>query len=244
MAQRIPLYDDLLAAMTASGCPMCRVLAESSDRYIKTVLYEAITDVGLRTELLESRGYCARHTALLDRTGGAQGTAAIMLSILKTVDRATAAADVTEAAGSRLRTLTRALESARGEAAGQKLADDLAPNVPCPLCTNEAEMTALYARTFVDHLEPDSDLATAYAASDGLCLPHFQTVASHAPTGPVLTTLVATQREIWQHLMEELEEFLRKSDHRFRHETIGPERDAWQRAMAAVAGASANIQDK
>lgn len=238
-SQRIPLYDDLVAAMSESGCPVCSVVAASNDRYIKTVLYEAITDVSLRTELLESRGYCARHTALLNRTGGAQGTAAIMLSILKTVDRATAAADIAEEPGSRLRTLTRALESARGEAAGQKLAADLAPNIPCPLCTNEAEMTAHYARTFVEHLYPNGELATAFAASDGLCLPHFQVVASEAPAGATLSTLVTTQRDIWQHLMGELEEFLRKSDHRFRHEPIGPERDAWLRAMTAVAGAEA-----
>jgi len=32
-------------------------------------------------------------------------------------------------------------------------------------------------------------------------------------------------------------EFIRKNDYRFRHETWGEERDAWLRAIAALAGA-------
>jgi hypothetical protein len=48
--------------------------------------------------------------------------------------------------------------------------------------------------------------------------------------------VVAAQRSVWERLYDELGEFIRKNDHRFRDETFGPERDSWRRALEAISG--------
>jgi hypothetical protein len=51
------------------------------------------------------------------------------------------------------------------------------------------------------------------------------------------TALIEAQKEVWQRLSAELNEFIRKKDHRFQHESYGPEGDSWLRAIEAVVGA-------
>jgi len=48
---------------------------------------------------------------------------------------------------------------------------------------------------------------------------------------------VNAQRRIWERLLAQLSEFIRKNDYRFRDEPVGEEGDAWLRAIAALAGA-------
>jgi hypothetical protein len=80
-------------------------------------------------------------------------------------------------------------------------------------------------------------LLAAYESSDGLCLPHFRQALTQVRDGRVFEALVNAQRAIWGRLVGQLGEFIRKSDHRFRGESWGEERDAWLRAIAALAGA-------
>ena len=49
-------------------------------------------------------------------------------------------------------------------------------------------------------------------------------------------SLVDAQKSVWQRLQADLDEFIRKSDQRFRDEPFGEERDAWRRALAAISG--------
>jgi hypothetical protein len=44
------------------------------------------------------------------------------------------------------------------------------------------------------------------------------------------------QLAIWARIEAELDEFIRKHDHQFAGEEVGPERDAWSRATTLLAG--------
>lgn len=236
MAQRIPYYDELLAALAEPGCAVCRLLDTSSDKLVDAILFEMVNDVAVREELNAARGYCRRHAALLVRTGGALGSATMMQGVLKVLIRTLDAAPIDQAGASRLRSLARSVSDSVTHPAVRELADDLAPRVACPICANEAVVFRQLAGTLLEHMRPGGELATAYAKSSGLCLPHFRDVVARGLPGPNLTLLVSAQRDIWAQLEAELEEFLRKSDHRFRHERMGAERDSWRRAIAAVSG--------
>jgi hypothetical protein len=48
--------------------------------------------------------------------------------------------------------------------------------------------------------------------------------------------LVEAQRAIWQRLVDELGEAIRKSDYRFYGELLSNEGHAWRRAIAALGG--------
>ncbi len=236
MAQRIPYYDELLAALAEPDCAMCRLLDASSDRLVGAILFEMVNDVGVREELNAARGYCRRHSELFVRTGSALGSATMMQGVLKMLIRTLDAAHIDQVGASRLRSLARSANVGVSHPAARQLADDLSPKTLCPICANEAEVFNQVADTLLNQIVPGSELAEAYGASSGLCLPHFRGVVERGLPGPNLTTLVAAQRAIWMRLEAELEEFLRKSDHRFRHEKFGEERDSWQRAIGAISG--------
>ncbi len=235
MTTQIPYLHEMLAALAQPGCAFCRLLDETADRLVDAILFESVNDVGVREELNAARGFCRRHAALLVRTGGALGTATMMQGVIKVLLRALDDSGIEAGSPSRLRALLRAGGNGPHPAAA-RLAGGLAPQAPCPVCTHEATFTEHYIDTLLEQTAPGSPLAAAYAASDGLCLPHFRAVVARGQPGPALTALVAAQRVHWQRLDGELEEFLRKNDYRFQHEKFGAERDAWQRAISAVSG--------
>lgn len=236
MMTRIPYLDDLLAALAQPGCPFCRLLDATADRLIDAILFESVNDVGVREELNAARGLCRRHAPLMVRTGSALGAATMIQGVLKVLLRELEASGIEAESPSRWRGLMRAGGVAVADPAAERLAASLAPRAVCPVCAHEATFTGHYIDTLLKHATPGSTLSAAYAASDGLCLPHFRAVARRGLSGPALTTLVAAQREIWQRLNRELEEFLRKNDYRFQGEKFGAERDSWLRAISAVSG--------
>ncbi|HXW00013.1 MAG TPA: hypothetical protein VEC93_16455, partial [Anaerolineae bacterium] len=65
---------------------------------------------------------------------------------------------------------------------------------------------------------------------------HFRLALAQIADQETFTTLVESQKAIWQRLSAELSEFIRKKDHRFQNESFGPEGDAWLRAIEAVVG--------
>lgn len=236
MTQRIPYLDDLLAALAQSGCALCRLLDDTADRLVDSILFESVNDVGVRDELNAARGLCGRHAPLLVRTGGALGSATMMQGVIKVLLRELDAGGITAESPSRLRILLRAGGAEVSHPAAERLAAALAPQAPCPVCAHEATYAAHYVETLLRQATPGSPLAAAYGASDGLCLPHFRDVVARGLPGPALATLVDAQRAIWQRLNGELDEFLRKSDYRFQKEPMGAERDSWRRAISAMSG--------
>ncbi len=77
---------------------------------------------------------------------------------------------------------------------------------------------------------------TSVLAADGLCLSHFRLALGQKTRALTANTLVAAQQSVWKRLHGELDEFIRKNDHRFREETFGAEKDSWRRALEAISG--------
>ena len=102
-----------------------------------------------------------------------------------------------------------------------------APAVRCPAC--EWERSA--DRRYLAALErvPLPRLQAALAAGRGFaCLAHL----AKLPDGPRRRLL----RERLDAILEDLDLFLRRSDHRFSHEPMGDAGDAWLRAIRALGG--------
>jgi hypothetical protein len=119
----------------------------------------------------------------------------------------------------------------RGSSRG---ADQLAPQAGCPACARRRETEAIYLGTLADRIA-EAELRGHYDTSAGLCLPHL-----HAALGrcapPAFAQLKAAQLAVWGRLAEELDEFIRKSDHQFAHEAIGAEANSWSRASLLISG--------
>lgn len=226
MPEQDVLYHEVLEALQAGGCVICRLARRASDSYLRAVIYEGVTDVKLRAALRDARGLCYRHAWRLAETRGAVlGTAIVYRDVVNTLTKALEAGP---AAGARFRL------PGRGQS---DLARALAPTAPCPACALEEDAQQRTAKILLKHLDDDA-IAAAYLAAGGLCLPHFQVALSHAGAGAA-KTLADWQAQAWRRLRDELDELIRKHDHRFRQEPITEaEAVAWQRAVAAAAGES------
>jgi hypothetical protein len=83
----------------------------------------------------------------------------------------------------------------------------------------------------------DPPLGPAYAASDGLCLPHLELALARSAGGPGPDRLVAHARDKLRALAEDLKRFVDKHDHRISRPVFTDrEAVAWRHALAAVAG--------
>ncbi|WP_297507437.1 DUF6062 family protein [Thermococcus sp.] len=51
----------LSEALRGRGCPVCRAMEKFEEDEIATILYEHVTDPGVRTKFRESLGLCTRH---------------------------------------------------------------------------------------------------------------------------------------------------------------------------------------
>jgi hypothetical protein len=231
-------YYDLRQAFTEPGCALCRLLARLADNHIDGVLWELVNDPGTRRNLNQARGYCREHAWLLVRHGASLGVAILMQDVLETVLEILETANFDRPPAASLSRVWQSLNySQLGSEATAGVVAELSPQQPCPVCEVTERARNYYLETLLKHLTGPSDLAAAYRASDGFCLPHFRLALAHVTDKETFTALVEAQQTIWQRLDTDLREFIRKNDYRFQEEGFGPEGDAWQRAIEAVSGA-------
>jgi hypothetical protein len=222
MTDKDTLYHELVEVLQAGGCPLCRMGRRASDSYVGALLHEGVTDPDLREKLRAARGLCHRHAWRMARQrGSVLGSAIIYRDVVNTVIKALEAG---EAAPSRWRTRSK-----------QIISGGVAATAPCPACVLENDAVRRAAKTLLKHLERQ-EIAEGYLAAGGLCLPHFQEVVALASEGAA-RTLASWQATAYRRLRDNLDELIRKHDHRFAGEPISEaEADSWERAIAAVAG--------
>lgn len=220
MAEKDVLYHELLDALQADGCAICRLARQASDRYINALLYEGVVDVDLRQKLRDARGPCRVHAwRMAHRRGSVLGTAIVYRDVINT--------------------LAKGLETPERQSLWRSRQDTtiqrLVATAPCPACQLEEDATRRAIKTLLKHVN-DPVISQSYIAGGGLCLPHFTETLSHT-SGAAAATLREWQAAVYRRLRDELDELIRKHDHRFRGETI-TEREAvaWTRAVATVVG--------
>jgi hypothetical protein len=220
MTDQDTLYYELMEAFHPGGCPLCRLGQRAATRYIDTLNYEGVNDPGLRRSLRNAQGLCHRHAWQWTQMRGSPLGIAIVYHNL-------------------VRDLIETLEGpepivARARGRRRPLATRLAATGRCPACCAEDEAVERYGSTLLTHLDRPEQ-ADAYDRAGGLCLPHLRAVLALADDAQA-RTVRAWQLAIYRALHGELAEFIRKHDHRFNQELFGAEKDAWTRAVAALAG--------
>lgn len=208
-------YFDLLDAMQEKGCPVCTLLTRDANKLLNTILYEYVTEPQTHAEFRASLGLCNVHGWQLTEQGNVMSIAVLYSAV---VDEAFKQSDDIETP--RMRGLF-----------NRNSNHALDPDAPCPACKKIDENEARYISVFADKLDDDR-LLNAFKTSDGLCVDHFKQVTSlDAPP-----EFVAVQREKWQSLYAELQEFIRKYDPTKADSAIGEEGDSWLRAVRDMAG--------
>jgi hypothetical protein len=81
--RHIPFFH-LLDAARKPGCTLCRLIATDTRRYLESVLYGSVNDVGFRDEWRAARGYCHRHAWVLAEFGDALGISILYEDLVNT----------------------------------------------------------------------------------------------------------------------------------------------------------------
>ncbi len=212
-------FQALLAACTQEGCPVCRLVLESTQRYLDAWKYEMYTDVAVREELRRTQGFCHEHTRQLVHMGAALALALAYRDVLS---------DSIE-------------QLQQGEAAGKgfrRLFENKRERPPCPACVQKSEAEKHVIHTLRTSIL-DEEFYAQFAASQGLCLEHFRQASelkASTPAGKWLEALRSAQLICMQRLEQQLNEMIRKRDYRFKDEERGEEMLSWKRAAGLVAG--------
>ena len=234
-------YFEILDACREPNCPVCSLGHAAARRNLKTLIYEGVNDYGLRAKLRESLGYCHEHAWLLPEAGesAALGIAIVHRDLLNSVRERLENIKYDKVQKRKFRSVVaEAISPNEGTAREFNSARYISATAPCPACKNRDKMEELALKSIIDALEKrDEQMLAALNSSDGLCLPHLRQALESVRSAQAFDTLVTLSRDQLSALIQELDEFIRKNDHRFRNEKIlERERESWQRALQRVVG--------
>ncbi|MBI4589916.1 MAG: hypothetical protein HY725_13860 [Candidatus Rokubacteria bacterium] len=223
---------ELKQALGASGCPICRVGEEAASRYLRFVLHESVNDPATRRRLASSWGFCRRHgwyflrlECVTMRDG--LGTAILAEGLLKMAEQVLDGHLAGPPGGVRKQRAARARL--------EKLVRSLTPRGQCPPCVVQAEHEA-YALAVLGTVLQVEAWRERFALSDGFCLRHLRDALATEKIPDRLRWIVEDHHRRLRRLLADLEEYIRKHDYRFSQEPYGRERDAVDRATAALVG--------
>lgn len=224
MSQQSFFYQELQEMLKQPGCPICHVGRKVARSQLDALLYDSVTDKDSRDKLAGSMGFCGAHSRdLLTFPGERLGATIIEWALLREAQRRLQ--NSSPAAGSSWR------QRLRGQAAASSLAAD----DPCPVCVNQAKLEARSLEELLEHLVEDLD--TPLRAAGGLCWPHLEQAMRSASQASVHSALVTLHDQVWQGLIDQMGEFIRKRDYRYSQETISDaETAAVERSIEVLTG--------
>jgi len=194
-------------------CPMCRVAHKADREYIWHFYDEQSNDMDAIEQVQLAFGFCAEHMEMLRRIDVEDMKTTLSISVLL--------ADAFAGMVDQL----------------QRLSPDQAfEPKPCPACISRDDYLRRNAAYLLDMMATSSGYRDQFAASPGLCFPHFKPVWQSARTRSDRELLLSVQQAATESLLSDLREHVRKHDDVYRHEPKGAERDSWQRAILATTG--------
>jgi hypothetical protein len=224
-------YFDLIDAFAEPTCPICFLVRRDADRFLNSLLYEYVADPGIQRDFRASRGLCNRHAwQMTEQRGGNVGVAILCQTVLDEVLSLLSPASSKPDSSA----WTRLLGVQPDE--GSAVAERLGASERCMCCAaldaDERRYVAMFAES-----AGETRLRDGYAASQGVCLPHFRQLLKQMRQTEA-RWLIDEQTRLWKALIGELELFRFKIDPRNSDESMGVEGSSWLRAIESLAGAS------
>jgi len=211
-------FDVLRALQKARVCALCELEARETRRYLDNLLYENVNDVGVRGNLVRSRGHCRRHAYLLLESADGLGTAILYRDQVKLF------VEFLESVG-----------NLRAKLYRKSVPKSWNYEALCPACVIQAQARQGYISTLLEWLG-EAEMQRAFDASPGLCVPHLLLVLHQVRNAVERDCLLKTHLSKFEALAQELAEFVGKQDYRFHDEPSGAEKDSWRRAVCMMVG--------
>jgi hypothetical protein len=208
-------------ALDAAGCPICRHVRASEERFIWQVLYEFGSDQGMRAQLDRTLGLCTRHAHLL----------VAVVEERELVDGASVA-HIYESIVRKYLKSCRAVD-ASSQRAVRALGDlDIHE---CPLCTHRDGAESRAVDSLLGLLHSTAG-AQRYASSDGLCNRHLRVCLERAGDAELRKRLFDDHVERLERLIANLDELLRKQRYDVDEDIAPSEAVSWREAIWRLTG--------
>jgi len=229
-------YYELRDALQGTGCAICRLGEKAVTRYLAGLIYENATDYQIRADVKLARGFCTLHAWQLRDCHGAGLDIAILSADVLAEWRNALQGFAPQAPPPNLfQRLGAALGLGGGQPDAVGLAENLAPQRPCLACQTRDDAESASIHELLAQWE-DPEIQAGLVHSGGLCLPHFRQTLRLVTHPAQAEAVVRLQEAALSPLLEQLREFIRKHDYRFRHEMTGEDGEAWIKALEAVSG--------
>jgi hypothetical protein len=223
---------DLIEALRRPGCALCYLAQQKSQRYVETLLDNAVTDVDQRDTWRRAKGFCHGHAWMATTVPQASGSLAILYAdVLRHETKHLDALRASHLTARWPQWLSRHRMAKRV----QQWLRVWQQRHACPACRLWQEQEQLCIAVLLDDWH-DPTLQAAFTQSSGFCILHIARLIDHGTTHTHLSAFLTAQQEHLQALQAELQEFVRKLDYRFAREPYGSEADAWQRVVALFVG--------
>jgi hypothetical protein len=217
----------LIEALDRPGCPVCRLVAEAVDAYLGAVCYEQVNDLDVREQLRAAGGFCRAHAyRFLHQRHGKLASAIVYRDVL-----ANAARRIERGGTGGRRGSGSLLSGLLGSKGARRSAADGARR--CLACQARDEAEERYLGSLRSRVV-DPAVQERYRAADGLCVPHLDRALEADDEGARI--LAASAVAAIGTLVEELDEFIRKHDYRFRPEVWEGGEDTPERAIERAVG--------
>ena len=220
-------HHEFLEACSQTGCPVCRLGAQTVRRQLKSLFYEYVNDREMRANLVKSLGFCSEHTRLIlsHKIADGLGASIIYEHLVKVVLREFP----TSASSLQAKDLSRKVSSfvSASEGLGK-----------CPACSRRDEVVSYTLGQIASALDNEI-LLDALEKSDGFCFPHLSQLLLQISKPADINFLLMFTKNKLEKRKAEMAEVIRKNDHRFQSEKITPqEAIAWEKAMTMLSGVS------
>ena len=243
------LSIELKDAFQQRGCPICYLRLKVEARYIYSILYEYVTDGGVRVQFVNSLGYCRKHAWQMqgiefEHWHDGLGTATMYESVLqgnlaglnKFIERTRPQVEAAHSSWPQWLTRLRKRFHRTFDGAPRQLPFGLIPRARCRVCEMGTQCETWYIPVLAEKLVWEQ-FREWYRQSDGLCLPHLNGVLPLVPDPMWRAWLIELAVQKLGANASDLGEFLRKRNYRFHDELVTvSESTAFRRAVEQFTG--------
>ena len=209
---------DLLKVFKQEGCPVCKLVKQTIDRYFDSMLYEFVNDPGVRDSIRKSLGYCKEHTAQILKVAE-NNFYAFGLSII--------VEDLTNEVLKRYENIY--------EAANKRKKVEQSDNSQCPACLHQRDFEQIYISELSRWIA-DETFLNEFKKSGGLCIKHLIDISRIIKNKRDLKRLFEFHITQLKELQEDLNNFIKKHDYRNKEIITVEEATAFKKALRKITG--------
>jgi hypothetical protein len=209
-------YTELLESFDSEECVICKLLGISVLKYLENLLHEFTMDPTSRREIREAFGYCRKHTEQL-------------IDVTKNTNQRLSAAIVAEDLANNFlkhskKLFRNGIQTYTGMFKIRK---------SCPICKYYSKHEKMYISEFAKGTAKEEFLEK-FEEKPGICIEHLIMISKSVKDRNALKRMLKPQIKEIQEIDLELNNFIKKFDHKSNEKITDNEASAWYRLFGRI----------